>query len=73
MYIFFKCGVNSLSTMSTFDSVISSCSTDFVMFKLYGTRSRRERVFRLILEVALRQSVPRFDLHFGKDRLSEFL
>lgn len=46
---------------------------DFVIFKQYGGRSRRECVFRLILEVALRQSVSGFDLHFGKDCLPEFL
>lgn len=61
--------------MSAVDSVISSvcCYIDFVMYKQYGRTSRREHVFRLILEVALKQSVTGFDLHFGKDCLSESL
>lgn len=70
-----KCGLSSLSTMSALDSVISSAQRyfDYVTYKQYGSTSRRERVFGLILEVALRQSVTGFDLHFGKDCLSEFL
>lgn len=46
---------------------------DFVIYKQYGRRSRRECVFGLTLEVALKQSVSGFDLHFRKDCLPEFL
>lgn len=46
-----KNGLNLLSTMTVLSAVC--CYTDFVMYKQYGTTSRREHVFRLILEVAL--------------------
>lgn len=66
-----KNGLNLLSTMTALSAVC--CYTDFVMYKQYGTTSRREHVFRLILEVALKQSLTGFDLLFGKDCQSESL
>lgn len=45
------------------------CDIDFLIYKQYGSTSRQEHVFRLTLEVALKQSVGCFDL----GRLSESL
>lgn len=47
------------------------CYIDFLIYKQYGSTSRREHVFRLTLEVALKQSVSSFDLDCLSESLSK--
>lgn len=47
------------------------CYIDFLIFKQYGSTSRPEHVFRLPLEVALKQSVSSFDLDCLSESLSK--
>lgn len=47
------------------------CYIDFLIYKQYGSTSRREHVFRLTLEVALKQSVCSFDLDCLSESLSK--